>query len=308
MAKGTRARRAKRIAATYLGEFIDQCQQAEVERENFRRSWSGGFGYNTDRDNGVQYITTPLGTHRDADALGESNWSVISSEMEKADSFGHVSEHSGSFVHSEGSALCGWMESIVVRMDDAVALKAAYGLVDRLQNHPVLDEDDYSDREYKENHPSTGGCYAEDCNCEAGEHDRVSDRDGEHEGCRAWLLGKLQSQAQEGWRGFEGSDVSEEHEDLSEMDHDQPENRREYINSMTARGIGTESDTFTVYEPEHNRLTSWMWFCGADGCGTWIEATLADLIQIKRHRLFSDIPIPAGINMSKDNVQLMLPL
>lgn len=304
MAKGTRARRAKRIAATYLGEFIEQCQQAEVERENFRRKWSGGFGYSTDRENGVQYITTPLGTHRDADVLGESNWSVIEPAMQAADSFGHVSEHAGVVQHTEGSCLNGWNESIVIRVDDAVALKEAMEFVDALQNYPVLDEDDYSGREYASNHPGGGECYVDnDCECSDGEHHRLNGNgDDGDKGCRAWLMGKLENQQgldKQGWRGFEGSDVSEEHTDIDSLDPD-------YVASVLA--MDNRDETYYTTSDDGTILVSWQWWCGADGCGMWHDATTNDLIQIKRHNLFNDIPLPAPMYTLDKSVPLQLDL
>lgn len=304
MGMGARARRTKRIMESSLGDFVRECQGYEGEREEFRRSWSGGFGYRNDTNewgqpSGVKYVTTPLGTHRDADALAESNWSVISPAMEKADSFGHVSEHAGSFVHTEGSCLNGWNDSVMVRVDDAVALREAMNFVNALSDYPVLDEEDYSEREWAANHPSNGKCWAENCDCAQGQHDRMNEasEDGEHAGCRAWLVGELENQPEKddaGWRTFKGNDVCEEHEET-----DDPE----YIAHVTADSRPgkyiNSPDMYAVYDSEHERLVSWQWYCGADGCGAWIDATQADLRIIRRHRLFSDLPPAPTVSLVK---------
>lgn len=301
MGMGARARRTKRIMASSLGDFVRECQGAESDRESFRRNWSGGFGYRDDvnewgQPSGVRYITTPLGTHRDAEALNESNWSVINPTMDKADSFGHVSEHAGTFVHTEGSCLNGWNDSVMVRIDDAVALREAMNFVNALSDYPVLDEEDYSQREWDANH-SDGKCWAENCDCAQGAHDRLNEEseDGEHAGCRAWLSGSLPEQDKAGWRTFGSSDVSEEYdEDVSERTGDY---KAEYIAHMTSEDDPRE--TYYSYNPDHDRLELWQWYCGADGCGHWIEATQADLRIIRRHRLFSDLPPAPTVSLVK---------
>lgn len=289
MGMGTRAKRTKRIMATSLGDFIRECQGAEDDRESFRRSWSGGFGYRNDvnewgQPSGVQYVTTPLGTHRDASPAQESNWDVIKPAMDKADSFGHVSEHAGNMVHTEGSCLNGWNDSIVVRVDDAVSVKAAMEFVNALADYPYLDEEDVSRREWEANHPDGYNCYAEEgCDCADAEHARKNEEE-DHAGCRAWLLGKLRNSDGEGWRKFGSSDVTEEYEELD--DDTDPE----YVANLT---YWENDSTFYIEQREHNRLASWQWYCGADGCGTWIDATTDDLREIVKHHLFSDIPVPA---------------
>lgn len=303
MGMGTRAKRTKRIMATSLGDFIRECEEHESGREDFRRNWSGGFGYRNDvnewgQPSGVQYVTTPLGTHRDASPAQESNWDVIRPAMEKADSFAHISEHEGNMVHTEGSCLNGWNDSIVVRVDDAVSVKAAMEFVNALADYPYLDEDDVSRREWEANHPDGYNCYAEEgCSCADGEHTRMNEasEEGEYDGCRAWLAGELENQDKPGWSTFEGNDVTEEHEETEDP---------EYIAHVTADsrpGKYLDSrDTYTIYDDEHGWLVSWQWYCGADGCGHWIDATQADLRLIRRHRLFSDLPPAPTVSLVKE--------
>jgi len=267
MAKGTRARRIKRIMASSLGDFVRECDGYEKNREDFRRNWSGGFGRS---DSEIPYISTPLGTHRDADALQESNWDVIKREMDKVDLMGAYSDYDSVDYHTEGSCLNGWNTSVHVRLDDAVAIKAAMELVHTLQDYPILDEDDYSERQWEQDHPGGGKCYAEsDCSCAEGEHDRKNAQDN-HAGCRAWLRGELENQDMPGWRGYGSSDVEEEHEEYG----------------YRADGV------YTVDNDRHDRTDTWQWWCDADGCGQWIDASPSDIIVIRKHNMYSDIPAP----------------
>lgn len=298
MGKGTRAKRTQRIMESSLGDFIRECQSAETDRDNFRRNWSGGFGYRNYGD-GAQYITTPLGTHRDADAREASNWSVILPAMEKADSFDHLSEDPGVKTHIEGSCLNGWNESLLVRVDDAVAVKEAMEFVHALSDYPILDEFDFAEREWEENHPDGYTCYAEDgCSCADGEHNRLNDEStDEHAGCRAWLAGELMVQSGEtkaGWRSFDGGDVDEEFEETDDPEliaHCTMDSKPgKYLDSL---------ETYHVHDNDRGGLVWWSWYCGADGCGQWIDATQADLRIIRRHHLFSDLPPAPTVSLVK---------
>jgi hypothetical protein len=186
-------------------------------------------------------------------------------------------------VHTEGSCLNGWNDSIVVRVDDAVSIRAAMNFVNALANYPLLDKKDVSRREWEANHPDGHTCYAEEgCESADREHDRLNAGE-DYAGCRAWLLGKLRNSDDAGWRTFKGYDVTEEHEELD--DDTDPE----YVANLT---YWENDSTFYIEQREHNRLASWQWYCGADGCGQWIDATTDDLREITKHRLFSDIPVP----------------
>ena len=89
--------------------------------------------------------------------------------------------------------------------------------------------------------------------------------------------------------------VTEEHEETEDP---------EYIAHVTADsrpGKYLDSrDTYTIYDDEHGWLVSWQWYCGADGCGHWIDATQADLRLIRRHRLFSDLPPAPTVSLVKE--------
>lgn len=274
MGMGTRQKRIKRIMASTLGEFIRECDQNEESREEFRRTWSGGFGQDS-----PLYFTTPLGTHRDADTREESNWSVIEKTMDAVNHFGTYSDNDSVVYHREGSCLNGWNESVTVRRDDAVAIKAAMDLVSALMDYPVLDEDDYSEREWISNHPGGGDCYAECCDCADGHHARMND-DDEYSGCRAWLAGELKEQERPGWRGFESSDVDEEFE----TDGDGQAHAQEVMADLYSRNIHHS------YNPDTDKVSVWTWYCAADGCGQWVIMSREDANVIRQHNLFSDIP------------------
>lgn len=278
MGMGTRQKRIKRIMASTLGDFIRECMVDEENRDNFRRTWSGGFGRSND-DREPQYIPLPYGTHRDADSLQESNWVQIEKIMNESDSFSWISEHAGVTTHREGSCLNGWNEMMHVRADDAVAIKAAMGIMSALADHPVLNEEDYYEREWSANHPGNGQCYADMCDCADGHHSRMND-DDEYAGCRAWLAGELKEQEAPGWRSFESSDVDEE----CETDGDGQAYAQGVMADLYSRNIHYH------YSTEHDRVSVWTWWCGADGCGQWVVMSREDANLIRKHNLFSDIP------------------
>lgn len=272
MSTGTRTRRAKRARASDLGAFVAELDGIEEGRKAFRRTWSGGI---TSVDLSM-YVPTPFSTHRDADALESSNWSVIERKMRAADSFDAVSEHPGVLFDTEGSALCGWVENIYVRRDDIAALRMARSLVGALSDYPVLDEKDYSEREWAENHPALGECYAEDCSCPTFKHNRLNE-ETEDAGCRDWLSNADTDYGEGGWRAFDSSDV-----DAITTD-DRP-----------------EGDIYSVHNAHRGGWTSWQWYCGADGCGCWVDANEADLRVIRRHRLYSDLPPAPTVSLIKE--------
>lgn len=90
---------------------------------------------------------TFLGHHRDSTLLEESNWEVITNDMlnrfpddVELVTFGHWG--------------VGWIEEMFVRMRDeqgrfTSAFKAAVEWAEKLEEYPVADEMDYSEREYE---------------------------------------------------------------------------------------------------------------------------------------------------------------
>lgn len=202
-------RRARRIIAACpeIGDFLNECDGLEGGRDSFRRSWSGGFGYSG--DDADLYVSLPFSVHRDSTPMEESNWEIITRELEAADSYNETSDHPGFITHREGSCLSGWIETAMARRDDVAVLRKAMEFAAALAGYPMLDEDDVSEREWNANHPDEDSCFGdEDCPCDNAEHDRLN-REEAGSGCRSWLRGSLIKQQQDkpGWKGMDASDV-----------------------------------------------------------------------------------------------------
>ncbi|MFJ7907467.1 hypothetical protein [Kitasatospora sp. NPDC096204] len=154
---GARTRRIARIRAAM--PFTAKLAELSVEAHK-------GLSFRIDRDSFTStWYATPFTQTRDADALEESNWAVISEDLDKR--FPESVE-----VHSFGHFACGYYERLYVRTDDALAIRAIQDWVERLENHPVASDDHYSEVEWERNHPSEHECYSEDpdCGCEKNTH------------------------------------------------------------------------------------------------------------------------------------------
>lgn len=87
----------------------------------------------------------PFVRTRDSDCLTESNFCAA------VQALGGESEHV--LVSCSRHWACGWLEEILIRQDaPAELLDKARQLIERYENYPVLDEDDYSAREAEENY------------------------------------------------------------------------------------------------------------------------------------------------------------
>lgn len=82
-----------------------------------------------------------LGRHRDSDTLTESNFECALEEL------GGVSETV--LVVHEGHWAVGWVEWIAIHESDTVALDKARDMCDALDQYPVLNEDEWSNREFE---------------------------------------------------------------------------------------------------------------------------------------------------------------
>lgn len=60
----------------------------------------------------------------------------------------------------------GWVEEIYFLIESDAA-RVAYNLASRLEDYPLLDEEDALGREYDDNHPDDGKCYDRTCDCES---------------------------------------------------------------------------------------------------------------------------------------------
>lgn len=82
-----------------------------------------------------------LGRHRDSSTLTESNFECALEEL------GGTNE-TVQIVH-EGHWAVGWVEWIAIHESDNVALAKAQEILDQLDEYPVLNEDEWSTREYE---------------------------------------------------------------------------------------------------------------------------------------------------------------
>ena len=85
------------------------------------------------------WIVVPVGQNRDSECLDQSNFAtalaLLGGESETVE------------VHRFGHWACGWVEIIIVDNTVPSNVIAVQGITDRLYNYPVLDDDDYSERE-----------------------------------------------------------------------------------------------------------------------------------------------------------------
>lgn len=86
------------------------------------------------------YYSAGVGRSRDSDILEESNFETMLSEL--------GGESETVIVVHEGHWAVGWVEWIAIHESDDAALETADRLRGRLNNYPILDEHDYSEREW----------------------------------------------------------------------------------------------------------------------------------------------------------------
>jgi hypothetical protein len=103
------------------------------------------------------YYSSGFGRSRDSDCLEESNFETAKAALlalstgDMADTVEVVREHHWAV---------GWVEWIAIHQDNARALIAADALRARYKQYPVLDADDYSDREQEEANRVWKDCYS----------------------------------------------------------------------------------------------------------------------------------------------------
>lgn len=82
-----------------------------------------------------------LGRNRDSDILANSNFECALEEL--------GSESEDVEVHSFGHWACGWFELILICPGPRKVVATAEDIRKRLEDYPILDESDYSEREYE---------------------------------------------------------------------------------------------------------------------------------------------------------------
>ena len=97
------------------------------------------------------YYSAGVGQSRDSDALERSNFATMLANL--------VGESDTVEVVRESHWAAGWVEWIAIHQDDEPALSIADKANERLQNYPILDEDDFSEREREEAEEIWSNCY-----------------------------------------------------------------------------------------------------------------------------------------------------
>lgn len=152
---GTRARRIKRIAEA-MPIFAElTAHTGEVDNV----WWARRSGRD---ENPGMWLTTPFSRNgRGDEPLAESNYRVISADLERVAAFGtdyRVDLWPGGTIHT-----------LMVRADDALALRAVDKWIGALSDYPVADDEDFSEEEWSQNHPAADdNCYSDDPDCACG--------------------------------------------------------------------------------------------------------------------------------------------
>lgn len=169
MSIGARTRRAARIAAAMpivaeLGKHGADVDSVWWARRHDRPA-----------DDSPVWLVTPFSRNgRGDEPLAESNYRVISTDLERVAAFGtdyRIDLWPGGSIHT-----------LMVRADDALALRAVDQWIGALSDYPVADESDYSEEEWSQNHPSDRECYArdpDDCSCGTAERLRAEETDAD---------------------------------------------------------------------------------------------------------------------------------
>lgn len=104
-----------------------------------------------------------LSHNRDSDCLTESNFAcglkAIQSVMSKDPIPCDADDMATIQVVRENHWAVGWVEWIAIHESDLAAIKLADDILDKLDNYPVLNEDDYSRREAEEANLVWKNCY-----------------------------------------------------------------------------------------------------------------------------------------------------
>jgi hypothetical protein len=174
---GARTRRIRRIAAsTELGELVEKLG---LQGDAYDRNW---WSRHDSREDRTLWLATPVGHgNREESAVDDSNYEVAETILTDASSFGEVSTRYDAWPG-------GLIETLLVRADDAPALRELARIIDALESYPILDDEHHSEMEWDRAHPSDHECYADDqCGCEVRNHDHAgegfsaeyADEDGE---------------------------------------------------------------------------------------------------------------------------------
>lgn len=108
---------------------------------NQMKASKGLDSFNNYSGEGIGHAVVVIDRNRDSEVLAESNFS---SALEMLGGESDTVE-----IHHFSHWGCGWFEFITVSPDDDKALLKAYEIKQALERYPILDESDYSEREYE---------------------------------------------------------------------------------------------------------------------------------------------------------------
>ncbi len=94
-----------------------------------------------------------VGRSRDSDCLEESNFQSMLAEL--------GGESDTVMVIRESHWAVGWVEWLAIHESDEKSLRAADAMQGRLEDYPILDEDDLSSREWEECERVWSDCYSD---------------------------------------------------------------------------------------------------------------------------------------------------
>lgn len=97
------------------------------------------------------YYSSGVGQSRDSDALERSNFAAMLKAL--------GGESDTVLVIHEGHWAVGWVEWLAIHQDDGAALKTADEIFAALQDYPVIDEEDWSERETTGANETWDQCY-----------------------------------------------------------------------------------------------------------------------------------------------------
>ena len=99
-----------------------------------------------------EYYSAGVGRSRDSSCLEESNFEAMLAEL--------GGESDTVQVVRESHWAVGWVEWIAIHESDEKSLRAADAMQERLEDYPILDEDDFSSREHEECERVWSDCYS----------------------------------------------------------------------------------------------------------------------------------------------------
>jgi hypothetical protein len=87
------------------------------------------------------YLVAPVSQSRDTGILDESNFSIVWKTLEKLSTDKYPVD-----IHHFGDWMCGWFDLILIHPKNQLAISAAENFKSRMEDYPILNDDDYNDR------------------------------------------------------------------------------------------------------------------------------------------------------------------